>query len=443
MRATSRVVLSLALIAGTLTLADSALASSGDATLTISASAPSAVTGSAVTVSGTLTSDGEPVASSPISLTIDSADGTSSTQQVSTDSAGSYSLPVTVVFDTTVSAAAEAVPSNQPSLQVSAVATASLKLATSVSGPYVLDPATVTTAPAGYTSYTLQVQLPGATKWQRAPDTSGVWGSKPETIAVRAVASGSGLVKAGVSSSVTVVIGDGRVPAWIRELNSYRALNDAPPVAADAALSHGDALHVRYMEKTNDFTHYENPKSRWYTKLGAEAGESSDLALDEWDPIRAWAGAPYHALSELSKTATLAGYATGGGYAALWLDGQTSLLVAHQPDVQFPANGKKTSLLAYSGGEIPNPLSSCPKAWRRRDDNLEEVGLPIIFGNRREVSRPSATVTSRGMRLRVCVVNDYSVVFVIPLLPLAAHRAYTVTVNYRHVRQSRWRFRTS
>jgi hypothetical protein len=295
--------------------------------------------------------------------------------------------------------------------------------------------------PVGFVMPVLQVRAAASTVWRTAPDTSGVWGTKAGVLYVRAVVPAqAGLFAQGISAAVKVTVGTGKVPGWLRELNAYRAQNNAPPVAENALFSHGDSLHIRYMEKTGQFTHEENPHSKWYTALGAEAGGSSDLALGEGDPVAAWAAAPYHAWSELSKYNTLAGFSADGGFAALWTEGSsTSLLNPVQPLYQFPANGKTTGLLTYSGGELPNPLSSCPRAWQ----NAPSVGLPIIFGNQRSVTRPSATLTSGRVSLRACVVNAGAGVFVIPLLPLNARHTYTVTVTYNGKVQSRWSFRTS
>ena len=279
------------------------------------------------------------------------------------------------------------------------------------------------------------------------PDTKGVWGTKPGTLYVRAVATARGFVAPGVSAQVAVTVRNGKVPGWIRELNAIRTLNNAPYVVEDAYLSHADSLHIRYMEKTGSYSHYEDPKSSWYTKLGALAGVSSDLFLGAADPIRGWATAPYHALSELARAGTLAGYATGGGYAALWVDWTTSLRHLSGPVYQFPWNSTTTSLRAYYvGGEIPDPLIGCPQAWRDRTNAFQSVGLPIIFGGQNAVSRPTATVSTGGKALRVCVVNAGiygDAVFVIPLLPLQTRHTYTVAVSYRGKLQSRWQFRTS
>lgn len=131
-------------------------------------------------------------------------------------------------------------------------------------------------------------------------------------------------------------------------------------------------------------------------------------------------------------------------YAALWVDSLTSVLTVRGPQYQFPASKTTTWLLSYAGGEEPDPLATCPAAWRRRIEQLfGTVGLPIIFGNLNTVSKPTASVTVRGKALRVCVVNAGNAVFVIPLLPLAPHRTFTVTVSYRGKLQSRWYFRTS
>lgn len=433
-------VSAVTLLAAGLITPGAAIADSGSPTLTMSAPARAA-TGSTVTIHGTLTGA---AAGSLIDVTAyDTLTGTTTGRQPATDVGGDWKTTVRIKGDLQVTAAADGT-SNQASATVTSVATATLTLAASVPRPWLLDRAKVTAAPAGYSTPVLQVRAAGSTAWRAAPDTSGIWGTKAGTIYVRAVMpAAAGLFAQGTSNAVKVTVGTGKVPGWLRELNAYRTLNDAQPVAENAAYSHGDSLHIRYMEKTGDFTHVENPKSKWYTKQGAAAGESSDLSFGDPDPVAGWAAAPYHALSELSKYNTLAGYATGEGYAALWTFGSaTSLRHPGQPLYQFPASGKTTGLLGYSGGEIPNPLSSCPKAWQ----NSWSVGLPIIFGNQRTVTKPSAALTSGGVSLRTCVVNAGiygNAVFVIPLRPLSTRHTYTVTVKYNGKVQSRWSFRTS
>jgi hypothetical protein len=110
--------------------------------------------------------------------------------------------------------------------------------------------------------------------------------------------------------------------------------------------------------------------------------------------------------------------AATGSYSALW----TSSV---QP--QFPAAGKTTWLLNYVSGEIPDPLSKCPRAWRNRDNPF------------------AATYSGGRTALRVCVVNAGiygNAVFVIPLYPLRPHRSYTVTLKYAGKQQSHWTFKT-
>ena len=311
-----------------------------------------------------------------------------------------------------------------------------LAIAASVGRPYLLDVAEVTGLATG-AQYTLQTRRAGTTRWSAAPDIMGVWGDSSGRLFVRAVSSSdAGQVTSNVAE---VTVGNGKVPSWLAELNAYRAVNDAAPVAEYTWLSHADALHVRYMIKTGDFTHTENPHSKWYTKVGAEAGESSDLALGITDPINAWARAPYHALSELNKYGTLAGFAQGGGFAALWVDQNTSVRQVSPPYYQFPAAGKTTSLRTFYGDEIPDPVSHCKKP------HAGGYGLPIIYGGQATVSQPSAKIRANRTALPVCVVNAGiygNAVFVIPLRPLPKHKTITVRVYYHRRLQSRWRFRT-
>jgi hypothetical protein len=417
---------------------------SGTATVTIAVSASQVTSGSAVTLSGVVTQAGVPVASTPVFVSVVDAIAGDTSKDVTTNAAGDWSLTVKVTGDLTATANTLDLQSNEATAAVQAVFRATLTIASGVARPWLVDPAKISFAPATYDMGTLlQVRQAGSSAWRTARDSGGVWGTKAGVIYVRAVVLGQpGTVEQGVSSPVRVVVKNGKVPAWLKELNAYRELNDAPPVAENSYWSYGDGLHVRYMEKTGDFSHFEDPKSKWYTKLGALSGETSDLYLGSPDPINGWARAPYHALSELNRSATMAGYSTNGAYSALRTGSVGGPTVPVQLSYQFPASGKVTSLRTYSGGESPDPLSTCPAAWR----DSWEVGLPIIFGDQQAVSRPSATVTYPGTSLKVCVVNAGiygNVVFVIPLLPLKPHHTYTVTVNYNGKRQSRWTFKTS
>jgi hypothetical protein len=315
-----------------------------------------------------------------------------------------------------------------------------LSIAATVSRPLLVDVAHVKVSPTG-TVYTLQTRRAGTSRWFAALDTVGVWGTAPGSFSVRAVTTNSDDAEV-TSNAATVTVKKGKIPSWLSELNSYRALNNAAPVAQYPRLSHADALHVRYMIKTGDFTHYENSKSKWYTAAGAQAGTSSDLAEGISDPINAWARAPYHALSEVGKYGTLAGFAQAGGYAALWVDLDTSARLVKSPFYQYPANGKTTSLLTYYGDESPNPVAHCPRPSADAD---RPYGLPIIYGNAKQISHPSASVAANGRKLRTCVVNAGEfgdAVFVIPWVSLPQHETITVSVSYQGKLQSRWRFKT-
>lgn len=423
-------------------------ADAATATLTIAVSASRVASGGKVTVTGAVTEAGAPVAGTPVDVSSYDAISGGGDASVTTDASGDWSVAIKVTGDTTVTASATALPSNQATATITATARVTLTLAGSVARPWLADPVHVAVTPSGWAgSAVLQVRRAGSAAWRTAQDSGAVWGTRAGTFVVRAVAPGeSGAFAQGVSAPVTVTVRNGKVPAWLRELNAYRRLNDAPPVAENPRWSYGDSLHVRYMEKTGDYSHAEDPKSKWYTALGAQAGESSDLMMGGADGINVWARAPYHALAELSKYATMAGFYADGLYSALWTGAVDSPLTPAQPAYQFPAGGTTTSLLTYWGSEAPDPLAGCPAAWRNRADNWESIGLPIVFGNQRAVSRPSATVTYPGTSLRVCVVNAGiygNAVFIIPLLPLKTRHSYTVTVKYSGKLQSKWVFRTA
>ncbi|MCW2540624.1 MAG: hypothetical protein JWN95_2349 [Frankiales bacterium] len=436
--------------------------------LTMTSSAASVVSGAAVTLSGVMTSsaDARPVVGARVNLSLVSAIG-SRTLVVTTNDAGLWRTMPVIIYTTTVTAyPVEYGYLAAPALTVAAQAQVSLALATATaSRPYLLDAAKVTVRPSGAESgFRLQTRVTSTARWTAAADQRGVWGGGAGRLQVRAVTIVSSLAAAGVSNIVTVMIGKDRMPAWLIELNAVRALYGAGKVAEDRALSVKDALHVRYMSRTGDYAHTENPRSKWHTVGGAQAGLSSDLMQGSSDPVQVWATAPFHALAMMDRTVSLAGYANDGSYSALWPDSSTSTRSFGALPATFPASGTTASLSTYWGLESPEPLTSCPAAWRNAANILggPGIGLPLIASLAKAPTDTAAQLVTGRSRIPVCVITEstyrnadrpgqalgreilaeHHSVLIIPLRPLAPKHTYVVTVTTSGHRVAHWGFRS-
>ncbi len=176
-------------------------------------------------------------------------------------------------------------------------------------------------------------------------------------------------------------------PAWLREINRYRQAAGLAAVTAQAAWVTGIKDHLRYMAKTaaTDMTgpyasqHTENPRSPYYTRLGATEAGASDLfkgaaGFTSMNFITGWLSSPFHAIGMLRPALRQVAFASRSGTGDAGLD-VISGLIATAPDpgpVLFPGPGITTSLLTYSGSEMPNPLQTCN--WSGRHQH----GLPLI-----------------------------------------------------------------
>jgi hypothetical protein len=436
--------------------------------VTMTGSATSVLTGTAVTLTGLVTStrDAKPVAGARVNLSLVSANGSRSLV-VMADSSGVWRTSPVITYTTTITA----YPAIYgylvaPMLRVSVRAKVGLALAAGrAARPYLLNAATVAVKPAGAEAgFRLQTRTSSNVRWITAADRRGVWGGGPGRFQVRAVTVDSDLAEAGASNVVTMTVLDGRMPAWLLQLNSVRAQYGAGKVAEDRALSVLAALHVRYMSRTGDYAHTENPRSPWRTAGGARAGLSSDLMAGSADPIGVWATAPFHALVMIDRAVSVAGYANDGSYAALWPDSSTSTRSFGTLPATFPASGAQTSLSTYWGSESPEPLTSCPAAWRDAANSFDGpgVGLPLIASFDRAPVKTAARLVTGSRTVPVCAITEstyrnpdrraqavgrailaeHHSVLMIPLRPLAPKHTYIVTVTASAHPVAHWGFRT-
>lgn len=211
-------------------------------------------------------------------------------------------------------------------------------------------------------------------------------------------------------------------PAWLNEINMYRAATGLAPVSDEPAWDVGIEHHLTYLEKTphSYFTgqyqsaHTENPASPYYTSDGATEAGYSDLALgtahSSLDAVNIWLAAPFHAVGVLRAQLTQVALADdpATGYAGLdVIQGLDYALPAATKPILFPGPGVTTDLVSF-GGESPDPLETC--GW----SPTSGAGLPLIVllpqapavGLSAALSGPGGVESSANGDL--CVVDEFT-----------------------------------
>jgi len=172
----------------------------------------------------------------------------------------------------------------------------------------------------------------------------------------------------------------------------------------------GDLQHATYLVENNAQGHEEDPTKPYYTPTGAAAGEQSNvmtstsLATTDQQAIEEWMAGPFHSMGILDPSLTQVGFGSfrqsmpGEQMAAALniIAGRGPTTTAALP-VLWPGNGSSVPLLAYSGGESPDPLASCP-------GYSAPAGLPIVmlFGSNATTSVGAFSIFTGGHPLDSC-----------------------------------------
>lgn len=246
---------------------------------------------------------------------------------------------------------------------------------------------------------------------------------------------------------------------WFDYLNYYRAGADLPPVTENADWSDGCWLHSRYMVKNDYLGHDEKPGNRWYTPEGETAGQngnimiSSDMSTPDEYALDLWMQGPFHAIGILDPRLGSVGFGSYREEIGAWRMGATldvirgwgSLPAEVSYPVCWPGEGARMPLLSYTGGESPDPLTSC-------SSYVTPTGPPLILQLGQGSITPEVTATSlrRGtISLAHCVFDETSythpdsatqelgrsilgardAVVVMPRQPLLAGETYSVSVT--------------
>ncbi len=203
---------------------------------------------------------------------------------------------------------------------------------------------------------------------------------------------------------------------WLEAVNYYRALAGLPAVSENADYSSGDHYHARYMVKNDYIGHSEDPGNPWYTPEGALAATKSNVMgtsrinTTDVDAIDMWMEGPFHAIGIIDPELNEVGFGsyredTGSIRMAAALDvirGRGSIPPGVSFPILFPGDGTQALVLSYTGGESPDPLSSCL-------GYATPSGPPILVQIGSGGQTPDVTATSfqeNGVARAHCVFDE-------------------------------------
>ncbi len=246
---------------------------------------------------------------------------------------------------------------------------------------------------------------------------------------------------------------------WLAHVNTYRSAADLPAVGENTTWSNGDWLHSRYMVKNDYIGHSEDSNNQWYTTEGSTAAQNSNVAVSSSTSfsdnaaIDLWIQGPFHAVGILDPALNTVGYGSYHEAIGTWqsgaaldvLRGLGSIPPSVTFPIEFPGSGKTIALTSYSGGESPDPLSSCA-------GYTTPTGLPIILQIGSGSLTPNVTAHSfkQGVtNLEHCIFDETNytnsnssyqslgrsvlgsrdAIVLIPRAPLVAGNTYTVSIT--------------
>jgi hypothetical protein len=183
-----------------------------------------------------------------------------------------------------------------------------------------------------------------------------------------------------------IILSEDLLPPWLSHFNSFRAASRLPLLTENVNWSNGGILHSRYMVKNDYVGHREDVNDVWYTPEGHSAAQNGNVFVSSWSgtsdttAIDFWITAPFHAVSMLDPHLFATGFGSYHENIGQWKMGATLDVLrdrgALPPNFDFPVlypgSGSEIDLLRYSGGEFPDPLSSCPGYF-------PPTGSPIII----------------------------------------------------------------
>jgi hypothetical protein len=244
-------------------------------------------------------------------------------------------------------------------------------------------------------------------------------------------------------------------------LNAQREANGIPGgLVEEPRLSEGCEQYTNiYVPAQGQYPHTELPSQPGYTELGEEAAGSSDLsgASAAWSSnINPWIGAPLHLSALFDPAATTAWYgeSRGGHTAARALTVCMGTRGTREfPGASFyslPGNGSTSVPCAEKSSELPYTPAEAVGLPARTATGPTFILWPkgLLAGAPSGVTLRSATGSSVEVRVaapetpspitpagfpEVGTVGEYSggATFVVPVHPLAANTAYTLSAAWQ------------
>jgi Cysteine-rich secretory protein family len=151
-------------------------------------------------------------------------------------------------------------------------------------------------------------------------------------------------------------------------------LGGLPALTENVEWSKGDTDHARYMVKNDYIGHEEDPNNPWYTEAGAIAANTSDVMVSgtadtpDSSAIDLWMSGPFHGLGIIDPALSASGFGSYREPGGVWemgacldvIRGLGGIPRSITFPVLWPGDGETMPYTSYSGGEWPDPLSSCP-----------------------------------------------------------------------------------
>jgi hypothetical protein len=225
----------------------------------------------------------------------------------------------------------------------------------------------------------------------------------------------------------------------IAALNAERAANGIPATITEVpAWSANCALHLRYMDKSGEFAHEENPSSAWYTPEGAWAGLRSVLADGGSFATRAlnpWRNAPIHLDQLLDPGLEHTGYADGAGGACMITAGEVASNRHLGEIFTYPGDGSVGAPFSVDAhAELPISPAEALGLDGPTGTNLLVYAHLVQFGN---TKISAASVTGPDGPHKVLWLDDTSSIgmyfswggIVVPVKPLKPGTHYTASVT--------------